>query len=95
MATTTHSHWHKIIDDLLSLVQAGGGGFALHQALKNEKLKGKNYALALTCGSCLSAMYFAVDRIHHNHLESDSESPDIACHNCGHSGNHHYNGISE
>ena len=93
MANTTHSHWHKVIDDLMALAMAGGSGYALSQAIKNEKMKGNHLGLALTCGGCLASLYFAADKIHDHYLDHHSSPPSIQCPDCGHDGNHHYHGI--
>ncbi len=92
MSITTHTHWHQVISDIGAAIRIVGSGLTLHEGIQEYKLKNDLPKLALQCGRCLMNFYVGVESLRHNHLTS-AAPPAIACHDCGHDGNHHYNGL--
>jgi hypothetical protein len=93
LAKTTHTDWHKIVDDIANAIGFAASGHQLVTAIKNHRVNNEPIALALTCGQCLQSMYFAAEKIAANHLHKTAPPVAIECPNCGHDGNHHYDGV--
>jgi hypothetical protein len=87
------THWHIVVSDIASVLQGAGYGAGLHQAIKNEKLRGKPLLLALVCGGCAGGFIAAADKLAVNHLEQSPTTPAIPCPKCGATDGHDYDGL--
>ena len=91
---TYDDNWHIVVSDIASVFQGAGYGAGLHQAVQNEKLKGKPLLLSLICGGCAGGFLAAADRLAVNHLSQKPVTPDIPCPRCGGTDNHEYKGLA-
>jgi len=84
--------WPVVVSDLVTALQAGGYGAALHQAIKKRRLDGKVLWISLGCSGCGSFVASA-DNLTVSQLEQVPKQPSLPCPRCGSDAGHIYKGV--
>src|SRR4051812_4146879 len=85
-------HWPDVVADLVSALQSGGFGSALHEAIKRRRLDGKVLWISLSCSGC-GNFSASPDNLDVNQLEELPKQPSIPCPRCGSDSGHVYQGV--
>ena len=85
-------HWHVVVADLASILQSGGYGSVLQEAIKKRRLDGKVLWISLGCAGC-GPFVASADNLAMKHLEQLPTQPSIACPRCGSDAGHIYQGL--